>query len=52
MADSEPTRVDKVEENIENIETAYGEGGFYQLAAQCLKDISVSLAMLVDKSGS
>ena len=48
MADNDKTRVEVVTENIENAEATYGEGGFYQIAIQCLKDISVSLATLVD----
>jgi hypothetical protein len=51
MANDE-TRQDVVEENIENTEAQYGPENWQKLLAVCLKDISVSLAMLVDKSGS
>ena len=51
MADT-PTRQDTVEANIENIENKYGTDQFRQLIAQCVKDISVSLAMLVDAGTS
>jgi hypothetical protein len=51
MAD-EQTRQDVVEENIEAVETKYGDENWVKLLAVCLKDISVSLAMLVDNSSS
>ena len=48
-----PTRQETVEANITAVETKYGVVGYHQLIAQCIKDISVSLAMLVDNnSGS
>ena len=48
MADS--TRQDVVEANIEACENTYGPENVDRLIAVCLKDISVSLAMLVDGS--
>ena len=52
MADSEKTRVQTVTENIENTESRYGTDSFELIKIQCLKDISVSLAMLVDTGSS
>lgn len=52
---SEPTkgaRETAVEKNIADIIAKYGEEAFDKIANQCLKDISVSLAILVDNSGS
>ena len=51
MADTE-SRQDTVEENIEKVTAQYGEDNWVKLLAVCLQDISVSLAMLVDNSGS
>ena len=51
MADT-PTRQDTVEANILAIETKYGPESTEQINTQCLKDISVSLAMLVDNGAS
>ena len=51
MADTE-TRQDVVEANIEAIEDKYGPEATERINTQCLKDISVSLAMLVDDSAS
>jgi len=48
MADSEQTRVQEVEANIEAVENTYGEENFGRVIAACVKDISVSIAMLVD----
>ena len=47
MADDK-TRVETVEENIEAVEEKYGPEGWNHIFATCLKDISTSLAMLVD----
>lgn len=47
MADDK-TREEVITENIENTEAKYGPDGFMWMAVQCLKDISISLAMLVD----
>jgi len=53
MADDTPTRQATVEENIENVENKYGPDSYWRVVTQCVKDISVSLAMLVDAgSGS
>lgn len=46
MADS--TRQATVEANIEEVLNKYGEENWVKLLAVCLRDISVSLAMLVD----
>ena len=47
MADTE-TRQDVVEANILAVETKYGPEATEKINNQCLMDISVSLAMLVD----
>lgn len=47
MADTE-TRQDVVEDNIEAVETKYGDEAWPQIQTAILKDISISLAMLVD----
>jgi len=52
MSDNTETRQDVVEANIEAVVTKYGEDNWVKLLAVCLQDISVSLAMLVDNSGS
>lgn len=49
---SEDSRQDVVEENIENVIATYGKENVKQLLAVCIKDISVSLAMLVDAGAS
>lgn len=46
MADQ--TRVEEVTAEIEAVETQRGEEAFPQIAVTCLKQISESLAMLVD----
>lgn len=48
MAESDKTRVETVTENIEKLELQRGKEAWQEIYAQCLKDISVSLAMLVD----
>ena len=50
MADDQ-TRTEVVTANIEAAESKYGSENFEKQALVCLKDISVSLAMLVDASG-
>jgi len=50
MADNTETRQDVVEANIEEVVGIYGDENWIKLLAVCLKDISVSLAMLVDGS--
>ena len=51
MADDK-TRQDVVEENIEAIIDKYGVEATDRINNQCLMDISVSLAMLVDAGAS
>jgi len=50
MSDPAPTRQETVEENIENVLQAYGKDACLRMICECVKDISVSLAMLVDGS--
>ena len=52
MADETKTRVETVTENIEAIEEMRGAEAYPQITVQCLKDISISLAMLVDAGAS
>ncbi len=49
MADTE-TRQSVVEAHITACEGTYGPENYMKLIAVCIKDISVSLAMLVDNS--
>lgn len=51
MAD-EKTREQTVTENIEAVEAKHGSEAWNQIMVTCLKDISVSLAMLVDNTPS
>ena len=51
MADTE-TRQDVVEANIAAVEKKYGDEAWPQIQTQILKDISISLAMLVDSTPS
>ena len=48
MADETPTRVETVTANIEAVEGKYGPESYLRIITQCAKDISVSLATLVD----
>jgi hypothetical protein len=43
-----PTREETVTANIEAVESKYGSESYLRIITQCAKDISVSLAMLVD----
>lgn len=52
MADPTPTRQDVVEANIAAVEKKYGTEAWPQIQTQILKDISISLAMLVDSTPS
>lgn len=52
MADPTPTRQDTVEANIADLLGTYGEDAFKRLVVGMLKDISISLAMLVDDNES
>lgn len=49
---SDETRQDVVEENMADILDAYGEDAFRKQVIGMLKDINISLAMLVDNSGT
>lgn len=49
---STPTREETVTANITAVETAYGAENFLRVIATCVKDMSVSLAMLVDAESS
>ena len=48
MADTK-SRQDTVEENIEAVENQRGDEAWPQIITQLLKDINISLALLVDK---
>ena len=50
MSDPAPTRAETVESNIETVEDLYGPDEYRKIWTQLLKDISISLAMLVDGS--
>ena len=43
-----PTRQDTVEANIASVEGQYGADQYLRIITKCVKDMSVSLAMLVD----
>lgn len=51
MSDPTPTRQETVEANVEAVEARFGDGAWNQIFAQLLKDINISLAMLVDNGG-
>lgn len=46
------SRVDVVTGNITAVETQRGPEEYLQIITQCAKDISISLAMLVDAGNS
>jgi len=52
MSDPTPTRQETVEANVAAVESLEGAGAYKKVWTQLLKDISVSLAMLVDDSSS
>ena len=52
MADPTPTRQDVVEANIAAILSAYNKDANLKMISQCVQDISISLAMLVDNDSS
>ncbi len=52
MADPTPTREDTVKANVLAVETRLGPEAYDQINVQLLKDINISLAMLVDNSSS
>ena len=50
MADETTTREQDVTAHIEAVEAMYGPESYQRIMTQCLKDIDLSLAMLVDNS--
>ena len=50
MSDPTPTRQETVEAHMEAAEAQYGPENYWKVAMVIWKDISVSLAMLVDNS--
>jgi len=52
MADNDATRTETVTANYEAVVTKYGDENWIKILAVTLKDISVSLAMLVDAGSS
>ena len=52
MSDPTPTREETVEANIQAVIDRWGEDATEKINTQCLQDISLSLAMLVDNSSS
>jgi hypothetical protein len=48
MSDPVPTRQETVEANIAAVISKFGDENDVKIDTQCLKDISISLAMLVD----
>ena len=46
--ESTPTRTETVTANIAAVIAKHGEEGYPQIYSQCLQDISLSLAALVD----
>ena len=52
MADPTPTREETIEANVATAIETYGEGAWKQIVLQIVKDINISLAELVDNSGS
>lgn len=52
MSDPAPTRQSVVEANIAKVLTDYNEDAVLRMIYTCIKDISVSLAMLVDNDTS
>ena len=43
------SREDVVEKNIDDVIEKRGEEAYLQIIAQCVQDISISIAQLVDK---
>lgn len=52
MSDPAPTRQSVVEGNIAQVLSDYNEDAIMRMIYVCIKDISVSLAMLVDNQSS
>ena len=50
MSDPAPTRQSVVEANIASVLSEHTEDAKLTMICQCVKDISISLAMLVDNS--
>lgn len=48
VAESTPTRVETVTANLNAVIEKYGPESLKKIDSQCLQDISLSLAMLVD----
>ena len=48
MADPTPSREDTVKANVLAVETRLGPEAYPQIIVQLLKDINISMAMLVD----
>lgn len=49
---STPTRTETVTANIAAVIAKHGVEAYNQIISQCIQDISVSLAMLVDSGAS
>ena len=52
MSDPTPTREQTVEANIAAVLAKYNEDAMMRMITQCVKDISISLAKLVDSGSS
>ena len=52
MSDPTPTRQEVVEANIAAILSEYTKDANIKMISQCVQDISISLAMLVDNSST
>ena len=52
MADNDKTRQETVKDNIDAVEEKYGPENWNYVWTQLMKDINVSLAMLVDAGSS
>lgn len=52
MSDPTPTRQEVVEANIAAILSEYTKDANIKMISQCVQDISISLAMLVDNSAT
>lgn len=52
MSDPVPTREDTVKANIAAVLSAYNEDAILRIISQCVQDISISLALLVDAGSS
>ena len=52
MSDPAPTRQSVVEANIASVLSKYTKDADIKMISQCVQDISISLAMLVDNDTS